>query len=83
MPTIKTHHAAMLELIERGKPLRFDLSAVKAADVSLVQLLIAARRSSQSRGLPFAITAASDSVTAAFAAAGVPWSAVADLPREA
>ena len=50
MPTIKTHHAAMLELIERGEPLRLDLSDVTAADISLVQLLVVASGSSLTLG---------------------------------
>ncbi|MDG0024790.1 STAS domain-containing protein [Trinickia sp. Y13] len=63
---------AMLDALERGPCVRFDLSAVPEIDCAGVQLLVATRRSAADRGQTCAFVGASDPVQATLALLGAP-----------
>ena len=58
-------------LLEGGSGLAIDCSCVEQADITFVQMLVAAQRGCAARDLPFALTGMSDAVASAFHRAGV------------
>ncbi len=69
----------LLEPLTEGLGLRVDCSAATEADITFVQLLVAASRSAAERNLPFALsTPLPEAVADVLARSGVAMSAVGD-----
>ena len=75
-------HAELVSCLKQHESLSIDLSMVSECDASGVQILLAARKSSEAAGSPFRLTRSSASVDDAIVRAGLELAEFQNLDKE-